>query len=299
MNWLAQLGHWVTVRYAESVEPILFGLRESRRLSDFGILDSHTVPQAAIDLSEHTDCCVPRCSRWIERNRRYYGRFLHVRHADLTRMMGSGHMAMLDFAVFDGHEKYVIRQRKLSGNFFRDAIKATKRGYVSHDFQPQDHIADMLDIRRSMRVRSFGIVLDAFTLKREDLLAELEQWRDWRKTPCLQHWEAWRGLFLQDPDHIQDQTSGKGRLVAYAAIHRIGNVARYAEFMGHGEHLRQGVMMALHNDVIAWLLDESNDQTRGVRYLSYGAIEQGGEGLAFWKRKALFHPHTLMISTAS
>jgi hypothetical protein len=151
----------------------------------------------------------------------------------------------------------------------------------------------MLEIRRSMRVRSFGIVLDAFTLKHDDLLAELEQRRDWRENSCVQHWERWRGVFLQDSSQTRGRPSGRGILVAYAAIHRIGNVIRYADFMGHGEHLRHGIMMALHNDVIARLVDERNVLARGVRYLSYGAIEQGGAGLAFWKRKALFHPHKL------
>ncbi len=292
---LARLGHWLSGRYVECVEPALYGLRASRRLRDFGYGETHALALASLDLAGDGTGCTPQCMGWIERYLRYYRRFVHVHHGGSSPWIGRGHVALLDLGEYDGYEGYVLRQRRLAGNFYRDAVKAGKKGYVCRGFRPQDHVTELLAIRRSMRVRSFGIVLDAFTLKRDDLLGELALRRQWRESPCLKHWERWRGVFLQDSSQVSGLPSEKGMLVAYAVIHRIGNVVRYADFMGHGAHLRQGVMMVLHHDVVAWLFDEGNSLAKGVRYLSYGAIEQGGAGLAFWKRKALFRPHALAI----
>lgn len=59
--------------------------------------------------------------------------------------------------------------------------------------------------------------------------------------------------------------------------------------------MSDGVMMLLHSEIVKWLLDIDNAYAVGVHFVTYGAMEQGGEGLFFWKRKALFVPHVLLI----
>lgn len=49
-------------------------------------------------------------------------------------------------------------------------------------------------------------------------------------------------------------------------------------------------MLQLPTEIVRWLLDAGGASTRGVRDLTYGAIEQG---LLFWKRRALFKPTLL------
>ncbi len=144
-----------------------------------------------------------------------------------------------------------------------------------------------------MKTRAFGPVIDAFILTIDALggaptiLAPIEQ------PQCPKHWELLFGVFFDQPGYRQGEITLNKRMVAYARIHRVGNTVRYAEFMGHGDHMQHGVMMLLHIHLLEWLLDADNLLADGVEFLTYGAIEQGNNGLFFWKRKALFTPHVL------
>jgi hypothetical protein len=62
--------------------------------------------------------------------------------------------------------------------------------------------------------------------------------------------------------------------------------------MGHGDHLRDGVMFALHAHAIGWLLDRCG-AAGGPRYLMYSAWEDGQDSLRQWKQRAGFEPYKL------
>jgi hypothetical protein len=142
-------------------------------------------------------------------------------------------------------------------------------------------------IKKSKKFRSFGPVIHAFLPP--DKIPKTQVTAVPSSAPnCLRHWELCFGVFqaaLTGCETIKRET-----LVGYAKLHRIGNTLRYAEKMGHGEYLRQGIMMLLHRELMKWLLDESNTLAQGIDALTYGAIEQGGHGLMFWKKKAQFQP---------
>lgn len=292
MKAMVHLRHWVSTRYAEAVEPLVFRLRQDARVGAFGLAGPEAMPRARLDFAAGSACCPERCEAWIARYRRYYSRFVRAQTVGAASTAGRGHMAILDLEAFAGPADYASRLRRTSGNFHRDAARAQRLGYTVGVFEPLQRLQDILEIRRSLRIRSFGVVLDAFTLRLEDIGRDLDGRRAWRDGLCARHWERWWGIFLAQADLAREPAP---RLVGYACVHRVGNAVRYAEFMGHGEHMRHGIMMALHNAVVADLLDEPDPGMPRPAYLTYGAIEQGGEGLAFWKRKALFGPHVLAL----
>jgi hypothetical protein len=55
-------------------------------------------------------------------------------------------------------------------------------------------------------------------------------------------------------------------------------------------------MKLLFCDVMAWLLAHQDPRVAGVRYLHYGAIEHGNDGLAAWKRSFEFAPSHSAVS---
>ena len=60
--------------------------------------------------------------------------------------------------------------------------------------------------------------------------------------------------------------------------------------MGHGAYLSRNVVKRLLHDVVHWLLERQDPRVQGVRYLHYGAMEHGNDGLAAWKRSFGFAP---------
>jgi len=293
MSLLDRLANRITQFYAEHVETLLFRLRSSRRLHDCGAAGRERLPVASLEFGGSDDCTGPLCRPLIRRYARYYRRFSRVTLQQARTTEGSGLLAAIDLRQYEGYATFLRQLKQRSDSFYRNARKAERRGYSMQPFQFGNHAPDIHAIRRSSRMRSCGPVIDAFVLTLDALggapvrLAAIEQ------PVCPAHWELFFGVFLHRPGYRQGEVAVHRQLVAYTRLHRIGNTVRYAEFIGHGQHVRQGVMMLLHLGVLAWLLDGDNSMAQGIEFLTYGPIEQGGAGLFFWKRKALFMPHVL------
>jgi hypothetical protein len=124
------------------------------------------------------------------------------------------------------------------------------------------------------------------------------RWRKWRREcrsrsrrrRLVNHWALDWGCFIADPSPGPDGSVIAERLVAYVFLKRVGNLVRTRGVMAHGDCLAKSVMKLLFHDVMAWLLARQDLRVAGVRYLHYGAIEHGNDGLAAWKRSFEFAP---------
>lgn len=291
MTLLARLTDSVSRNYAQRVEPLLFRFKRSRRLQAFDIADEQALSSVPLELDP---ACTagPGCGGLVQRYRNYYSRYAR-RTPDGSWFPGGGVPAVLHLDEFDSYAAYEGALRKKSKSFAYGARKAAKSGYAAERFHFANHTPDICEIRRSMKFRAFGPVLDALFLKVEHLGGAPSTLQATPEPACATHWECFFGVFRDRPGHRQGALSLHRELVAYARLHRIGNVVRFADFMGHRDHMPNGVMMLLQTEIVRWLLDAGGANTRGVRYLTYGAIEQGSEGLLFWKRRALFKPTLL------
>jgi hypothetical protein len=81
------------------------------------------------------------------------------------------------------------------------------------------------------------------------------------------------------------------RLLAYISLRRCGDVILYSQIMGHGDYLSQGVLVLLHHEVIRWIGEHRDGLTRGLRFVMYGGVQNGGEGLLQFKRQSGFTPY--------
>jgi len=296
------LNGWVSIKrlasavdrfYAVRVEPLIYLARRQKRLRQFGVhVDSHSAI-THLNIGQPGSCQNHFCEVLIQRYEKYYRRFRQFRPDASGRLRGFGTLAILDLQKFTENQGYLTQLRKESGNFYRDANKARRKGYLFNSFQYQNHTPDICEIRKSLKLRSFGLVVDAFVLTVESLGGAPDNRHPVSEPQCTRHWELFFGVFIEQAGYMQGSITTNEKLVAYVRLHRIGDTVRYAEFMGHGEYMRHGVMMLLHVNLVEWLLDPENRWASGVRQVTYGAIEQGSEGLFFWKKKALFVPRIL------
>lgn len=287
MAELNELARRASRFFAERVEPLVFARRRRHRLRAFGIDSLDDTAWIAFELLQPGCRQTAHCAAMVRRYAGYYGRFFaYAAPANAA----AGILAVLPLQHYATAVEFQRALRQRSAGFFQAAAKARKAGYTTALFQPQNHAPDIWEIRRSKRWRAFGPVLDAFTLTLDDLGGAPDHL--WPLTPpaCPQHWQRHFGVFHEEQGHRQGAITVDRRLVAYAHLHRIGNVVRYAEFIGHGDYQSSGVMAFLHLNVVTWLRLAEDSFSSGVDFLTYGAIEQGREGLAFWKRKALFIP---------
>lgn len=279
--------------FSERIEPIIFWFRRTRRLRAFGPAGLETLPTAALVLID--TCSIGRlCPRLVHLYRRYYSRYIQRAPDGLLHRKG-GVAAVISLNDFKDFRAYQAAINKRSNYFARRARKASKLGYFVDIFNRANEAPDILKIRKSKKFRAFGPVLDAFFLTINGLGGAPVELRTIKPVECVHHWEICLGVFLEKPGHRQGNVVVNRQLVAYIRMHRIGNVVRYADFMGHGAHLSNGVMMLLQMETLKWLMREDNPTFAGIQYITYGAIEQGREGLSFWKRKALFRPMLLEL----
>ncbi|MEI8403195.1 MAG: hypothetical protein WCG12_20520 [Alcaligenaceae bacterium] len=196
-------------------------------------------------------------------------------------------------------QQYKKALGKRSSFFLRHANKAAKAGYKVLEFSAANHSVDMVAIRRSMKVRSFGVMPDAWLANVKQFGGLPEQWSPTAATPCMQHWERLFGVFIDQPGHKQGGLLVDQQLVGYAILHRVGNMLTYRDFIGDGRFLGDGVMKLLHLHLMQWVLDSGNIEVVGVENFTYGSVERGSQGMFFWKKKALFAPYRVDIIQAA
>lgn len=277
------------------IEPLFYRRRRARRLPFFGLNSRGDAPRAPLDCRLGPGCTAVLCNRASLNYEGFFGDGSSSESRAWRLDKGLTLMA-IDLQAYGDIRNYMKALRKRSSNFCRDALKAERNGYFAEPFRFENRTPDILAVRRSVKMRSFGPVIDAFVLTIDSLGGAPDHEVPIERPACNIHWDACIGVFTHAPGHRQGAINTDRRLIAYAKLRRAGNAVNCVDFIGHGEHVRNGIMMQLHLKVIEWLLDPQNDQARGVRFMTYGAVEMGNDGLFFWKRKALFTPFIVDIA---
>ncbi|WP_343712676.1 hypothetical protein [Inquilinus sp.] len=264
--------------YLGGVEPVLFRLRKEQRLRVWG-LRAADLPDAALRLeTEHCSGGV-LCRHMVSSHRDYLAKYMR-RGPDGIARLWQGTPCLLDLDGFADAEAYEKAIRSQSfGYILRETRKAAKAGYHCRIFDRFGQGDDMRDIEASKLFRSGGPVPQAFAQRfGRGSGVKGDPWLD---APCPEHWAVDWGVFIDD---------GRDRLVGTIVLRRIGNIIRIVSFLGHADHLSSGAMKLLFVEIVRWLLRREDLRVRGVRFVLYGALEQGGLGLLHWKRRLLVRP---------
>lgn len=146
--------------------------------------------------------------------------------------------------------------------------KATRAGYSGDVFQHNDHLKEIDEINTSLPVRAGRPMADSYTKAAEEI--------GWSDDECQLHSTTYVGVFLSGD---VDRT-----LVAYCQLAVCGELAIANRFIGHGDHLRAGVMNILIQHVVHWCW------SFGVRRVNYLTMPSATTGIEAWKRHNGFRP---------
>lgn len=181
------------------------------------------------------------------------------------------------FADFEAWERAV--SAATDGKYRRSANRARRLGFFVRQIGVGSYEASLYAIRASKLRRSKGVVWEARDASGTDK-ADVE--RPVEAPTCDRHWRLdWAVL----------RTEGGGtRMAAYASLLRAGNGAELLHFIGHGDHLADGVTKLLLFEIMRWLLARENGAVQGLETLFYGTVEEGNAGLLDFKRYMAFAP---------
>jgi len=281
--------------YKRRIEVFLLPLRLKRRLGSeaLGVAKSlQGVPVAKIQCHPWSGCIHAQCRKLILSYAGFYDQLCRTSRDDLESSKNKltlHAIALGDYSDPLQYEKEVTRRNSFFG---RNIKRAIKKGYLVEQFLPDQKLFDMAEINTSLWIRSFGPIFSRLSLKdgvSGDVTLSSEV-ANLTSPPCNLHWEIFFGVFDGPKKGLK-----RGRLLAYARLHRIGNIVSYDELIGHGQYLCDGIMKLLHLRIVQWLLDAKNLSNHGVDYLVHGTVERGNEGFFFWKKKALFKPYLIEL----
>lgn len=295
--------HWLSTLFTRHVESKVFRKRLSTRLALYKVesrdqLEIMTVNCGDASEGEDHSACIPLIQSYLGFYIRLYPGSpgaCEQEHSAREDAQSSLTMHGIALKKYKDFQQYKRDLGKRSSFFLRHANKALKNGYKVERFVAANHSADMVAIRRSMKIRSFGIMPDAWLANVKTFGGLPEQWTHNPLPTCTKHWEMLFGVFKDMPGYQQGTLVVDRKLVGYARLDRIGNMLTYNDFIGDGAYIGDGVMKLLHIHIMQWLLDSEDPYVTGIENFSYGSIERGNEGLFFWKKKALFAPYRVSM----
>lgn len=85
------------------------------------------------------------------------------------------------------------------------------------------------------------------------------------------------------------------KLVAYISVVRYGDLAVFAQLLGHGDYMDRGVVNFLVKEFIERAFIEDWGRASGLRYVMYGGAQNGGQGLFNFKRRTGFSPYEINL----
>lgn len=206
--------------------------------------------------------------------------------------------AVLDVRGID-YEAYMASLRKIhKGAAVRQSRKCDRAGFVCERFAWRNHVPDVVDINRSMEVRSGGEMRDAYRRSVEEMGGAPSRWQEPTTPECLLHGMWNWGVFEPRPGHRQGEVVMDRRLLAYVRFKRQGSLGIYTQILGHGDHLGEGIMFRLHYAIMEWIA-ANPEEVPGLTHILYGAISDGNDGLKMWKKRCGFEPARLVLSSRS
>ena len=274
---------------------LLYSKRLKRRLALYGQGSRHLTHTMTVSCGEVDHCADQECSKLIFSYAGFYALLYRGETIQSNRFSYPLTMHGINLAEYRDFQHYQRDLGKRSSFFLRQAKKASRNGFAIRQFNPANHSIDMVSIHRSMKVRSFGVMLDAWVADVKDYGGVPLKYQPIEQAVCQEHWVKFIGVFINYPGYLQGHITTDKRLVGYACLHRIGNMLAYKDYLGHGEFLDSGVMKLLHLEIMRWVLDGNDTDVIGIQNIAHGTIERGNDGLFFWKKKALFSPYKISM----
>lgn len=209
--------------------------------------------------------CKPRCNVVFDKWSSWFQAAFRCRNEVVDGVKLA--VPRVPLAVIDAtqsQEKYLKRIGDKSRNMLR---KAERSGYAFRVFQSADYLEDIMAVRQSMPIRSGKPVPASYS-------QPVKPFDAGNKNFCERHEVTAIGVFSTKDD----------TLVAYSALHNCGDFAIINSILGHGDHLRYGVM----NLLVYGIFQTVSDRYSSVKYINYLTLKSSTAGLDRFKRSTGF-----------
>jgi hypothetical protein len=145
--------------------------------------------------------------------------------------------------------------------------RADREGYVFESIDRNQYLDDIYAINTSLESRQGRLMSESYRTRPSSSAAVAAE-------GCPRHRLVYYGI-----------TRG-GHLWAYAWVYQVGEMCLFSTILGHGEHLKSGIMPLLVVRTVADLME-----TGGLRYAMYNLHASGTDGLRFFKEQMGFQPY--------
>ena len=210
--------------------------------------------------------------------------------------------AAIDINEWENYENYFskVKSNNRKGAAY-PAKRAAREGYYCKRFEWSNFIPDIVDINYSKETRTGREMSASYKRSVDDMGGAPVE-----KAPLLEitypkaWWVSW-GVFIQEEGHKQGDVVTNEKLVGYIGITREGELCNYGTILGHGDHLRYGIMYLLHFKIMEEFFFEEHPLTKGVTHLAYASYLSGANSagtwnnLIPWKDKLMFKPHLIYV----
>jgi|GEM_PF-1589346 len=174
--------------------------------------------------------------------------------------------------------------------------KSEKAGFTFEPYNRKNHAPDIFEINTSKLNRSGGAIRENLTRSVEEMGGTATTLMPLEGLQCLLHWRQTFGVFLPLEGYLQGDLVVDKRMLAYITVVRHGEFAIVTQIMGHGDFLAKGVVnFALQKFVEASLAEQWGKHS-GLRFIMYGGVQNGGEGLYNFKRRSGFAPYIVSLN---
>ncbi len=173
--------------------------------------------------------------------------------------------------------------------------KSERSEFIFEQYNGKNYVPDIYEINNSKEVRSGGAIRSNLTKSIEEMGGAPTELVPVPKLACQKHWRQTFGVFIPVEGYKQGQVELGKKMIAYISVVRYGEFALFAQIMGHGEHLAQGVVNFVAQKVVEAAITEPWGKPSGLRYLMYGGAQNGGEGLYNFKRRSGFKPYIVSM----
>jgi len=199
---------------------------------------------------------------------------------------------MIDLEAVENFPEWISSLTTLSKRQFK---KSEREGYLFESYNIKNHTLDIFEINNSKEVRSGGSIRSNLTRSIEEMGGLPTALAPVPKLACPRHWRQTFGVFMPVEGYKQGELELGKKMIAYISVVRRGDFALFAQIMGHGDYLSQGVVDFVTQKLVEASLFEEWGKQSGLRYIMYGGAQNGGEGLYNFKRRSGFKPYIVSL----
>ncbi len=236
--------------------------------------------------------CTAACKSFIDSVAKVFDGYFYLEHKKGQTTPPRFTPMMIDLEPVEDFNAWIYSRPATYRHQFQ---KSERSEFIFDPYNGKNHVPDIYEINNSKEVRSGGAIRSNLTKSIDEMGGAPTELVPVPKLACPKHWRQTFGVFIPVEGHMQGEVELGKKLIAYISVVRYGEFALFAQIMGHGEHLAQGVVNFVAQKVVEAAITEPWGKPSGLRYLMYGGAQNGGEGLYNFKRRSGFKPYIVSM----